>query len=173
MKEIFKFFSRGFLHSEKVWGFIFFTSILSVLSIALITLSFVFKEDTKTSYERVAVRFANVTVIADVAKTQDQKAKGLAGRVSLATEEGMLFPYDKADYHTFWMKGMKIPIDILWLRDGYVVDIAAYVQPPLNGERNLTIYKPKEPASEVLEVSAGFAEKYAITIGARYTFASL
>ena len=147
--------------------FIFFAIIFAGLSIA-----FSFFERSKNSYKKIAVVFPNITVTADVAETQEQKIKGLAGRAVLKENEGMLFLYDKPDYHTFWMKGMLIPIDILWLKDGYVVDIAENVPPP-NDEDDLPLYKPKEPASEVLEVSTGFARKYSITIGESYTLSAL
>ena len=143
-----------------------------IFGFVLLAFVFFFRDSFQKPYSKAAVIFPNITVTADVAETQEQKIKGLAGKTVLKENEGMLFLYDKPDYHTFWMKGMLIPIDILWIKDGYVVDIAENVPPP-NDEDDLPLYKPKEPASEVLEVSAGFARKYSITVGESYTLSAL
>ncbi|MCZ7625774.1 MAG: DUF192 domain-containing protein [Candidatus Methylomirabilis sp.] len=59
-----------------------------------------------------------VTITVEVARTRREQAKGLAGRSSLPKGEGMLFPFDAAEHRTFWMKGMLIPLDIVWIREG-------------------------------------------------------
>ncbi len=35
----------------------------------------------------------------------------------------MLFLFDKPDYYPFWMKGMKFPLDILFIRGSTIVSI--------------------------------------------------
>src|SRR5574337_1763101 len=71
-----------------------------------------------------------VTIRVEVARTAREQARGLGGRASLPRGEGMLFPFDAIERRTFWMKGMLIPLDIVWIREGKVVTINANIPPP-------------------------------------------
>lgn len=96
----------------------------------------------------------------EVATTAKQKEVGLSEKNSLAENQGMIFPFDKPDYYYFWMKNMKIPIDIIYVRDGKIVHVAKNQQPPENGNQNPPLIAPGEPADTVIEIKAGLAEKY-------------
>lgn len=103
----------------------------------------------------------------EMADTQDKRSKGLAGRTSLAQTEGMLFIFPKEGKYPFWMKGLTIPLDFIWIRGDKVVDISPNVDPPFPGqpEAFLTIYEPKENVDKVLEVQAGTIERLGIKPG--------
>ena len=51
----------------------------------------------------------------EVAKTEAEKLKGLQGRDSLESDEGMLFVYDEPQEVAFWMKDTHIPLDIIFI----------------------------------------------------------
>lgn len=51
----------------------------------------------------------------EVAKTEGEKLKGLQGRDSLDSNEGMLFIYDEPQDVAFWMKDTHIPLDIIFI----------------------------------------------------------
>lgn len=93
----------------------------------------------------------------EVADDATRRARGLSGRRSLAEGHGVLFPYASADRYGFWMFDMHFDIDIVWIRDGRIVDVThrAVHDPP--GE--LPIYRPRVPADLVLEVPAGTADR--------------
>ena len=74
----------------------------------------------------------------------------------------MLFPFDAAERRTFWMKGMLIPLDILWIREGKIVAIDANVAPPRSREAPAVV---SQVADTVLEVPAGFAQEMGISVG--------
>src|SRR5688572_25635147 len=65
----------------------------------------------------------------EVADTSAKRELGLGERESLPAGHGMFFPFEGAQRWVFWMKGMRFPIDIIWLRDGKVVDIHHHVAP--------------------------------------------
>ena len=109
----------------------------------------------------VTLRLGDAVVRAEVARTEETRQTGLGGRTSLAEGEGMLFVFDAAAEYSFWMKGMMMPIDIIWLRAGAVVDVAADVWP----DPALPTYRPRLPAEMVLEVPAGFAVQHGIRPG--------
>lgn len=111
---------------------------------------------------RVLVTIGSAMVDAEVADTDDARQRGLTGRDSLGQNQGLLFIFDKSDIYPFWMKGMRFPLDIIWIEDGRVVEIASQVPVPLVEPSAIT---PKAKADQVLEVNAGFTEANNITIG--------
>jgi uncharacterized membrane protein (UPF0127 family) len=103
-----------------------------------------------------------VTIDVEVARTPEAQAKGLGGRSSLEKGTGMLFPFDKPDYRIFWMNGMLIPLDILWVRGGRVAAIEAKIPPPA---ANTPLAAFSHVADLVLEVPGGYAHEMGIRVG--------
>lgn len=97
-------------------------------------------------------------VATEIARTFEQKARGLGGRDALAWGHGMLFPYERPDFLSFWMKDMRFSIDIVWIRDGRIVEIAHQV--PWSPEGPGPTLRPRELADAVLEVPAGYAQAH-------------
>ena len=65
------------------------------------------------------------------------------------------------------MKGMLIPIDIIWINDGKITQITKEVQPPAEGtaDRELPLLIPDGLVDYVLEVAGGFSEKNKVGVG--------
>jgi uncharacterized protein len=104
----------------------------------------------------------------ELAVTLQQRAQGLSGRPSLAPGTGMLFIFGSEGRHSFWMKDMRFPLDMVWISAEYaVVDITEDVPPPAPGQTTseLPTYMPAELAQYVLEINAGEAESADIHIG--------
>ena len=94
-----------------------------------------------------------------IAKTAKEKEIGLSKYENLSKDLGMLFPFEKPDYYSFWAKQMKFPIDIIYIKDGKIVTIYKNVTPPKKTTDELLIYKPTEPSNMVLEINAGLSQK--------------
>ena len=120
----------------------------------------------------VTVQINNVSLVAEIARDDASRLKGLSGRDALDSKGGMLFAFRSAGHHAIWMKGMKFSIDIFWIRNGAGVDLEEKVSvpPPEMNAALLPIYRPDVPAEFALETVAGFAKKHGITIGSRVTF---
>ena len=107
------------------------------------------------------VNIANVVFEVELAETPQEKTQGLAGREELCPQCGMLFIYNQENKYPFWMKGMLIPLDIIWInKNKKIVDYIEYAQP--QGARkiiDLPIYKPKEKAQYILELPGGTIKK--------------
>lgn len=102
-----------------------------------------------------------------VADTPASRERGLSGYGEIGIDEGMLFVFDTDSAHSFWMKDMLFPIDIIWLdAEGKVVHIERNVSP----ETYPASFTPDSAARYVLETQAGFSQKYDIQIGSRATF---
>ncbi len=105
---------------------------------------------------RAEVKINGQIFIADVVRDPQDRAQGLAGWERLAVNEGMLFLFEDEGEYGFWMKGMKFPIDIIWIRDNAIVAVDEYVFPePDVPDSELKVYLPPEPIDGVLEVGAG------------------
>lgn len=60
----------------------------------------------------------------EVARTEEEKVKGLQEKESLGEDEGMLFVYDEPQEISFWMKDTAIPLDIVFMdEDGEVISV--------------------------------------------------
>lgn len=109
------------------------------------------------------VEIGGKTVKVEIANDPAEMQKGLSGRESLEDGRGMLFVFGEQGQTAFWMKDMKFPLDIIWIQDETIVDIAANL-PPLAGDY-VSTYSPRVPANYVLEVNAGFAAEHGIKEG--------
>jgi hypothetical protein len=107
-----------------------------------------------------------IVIPSDIAETAIERARGLSGRAGLEKNSGMLFLFDTLDRHTMWMKDMRFPIDIVWIRNSHIVDLAEYARPESSlSDAMLTRYSPDVPAELVLELPAGFVKEHSILIG--------
>jgi len=114
------------------------------------------------------VCFKNVCVSAETASTPQDKQRGLMFRKTLGELSGMLFVNQREGPYPFWMKNTLIPLDIIWIsKDRKVAYIAKNVQPCLE---TCNPIKPDCPAQYILEVNAGFIDKYQIKIGQKLDF---
>ena len=105
-----------------------------------------------------------VVVTVELARTMEQKVRGLSGRPGLKPGQGMLFVYDRPQPIGIWMKDMRFPLDILWIRDGRVVQIERNA-PPLIPSGPELVYTAT--GDLVLEVPAGFTDAKKIRVGDR------
>ena len=101
----------------------------------------------------VTIRDRRVAV--EIADTPQEQALGLGERDDLPWDHGMLFPYERPGFRSFWMKGMRFSIDIIWIRDGRIVQIDPNV--PFEKGGNGPTLQPKSLIDAVLEVPAGYA----------------
>ncbi|OGE80290.1 MAG: hypothetical protein A2660_01140 [Candidatus Doudnabacteria bacterium RIFCSPHIGHO2_01_FULL_45_18] len=101
-----------------------------------------------------------------IADTQAERDQGLSGRAGLAQNEGMLFKFTRPGRYIFWMKGMQIPLDFIWIKGSQVAEITPNVQPePGVGADLLKTYQSWDLIDSVLEVNAGWAAKNNIRVG--------
>lgn len=134
-------------------------AICAVVIVVFITANVIGREQSK--YRDVFI--SNNKIVAELAVTEGQKTQGLSGRGDLAEGRGMLFVYDGYYIPRFWMKSMKFPIDIIWIKDDIVAGFAKNLPP--EGENPEQTYEPLTFVNYVLEVPAGYADRQGLKIG--------
>ncbi|MBW4454486.1 MAG: DUF192 domain-containing protein [Nostoc indistinguendum CM1-VF10] len=72
---------------------------------------------------------AGQTFNLEVAQTREQQAIGLMNRTFLPENQGMLFPQDAPSAVAFWMRNTLIPLDMIFVYQSTVIEIAQNVQP--------------------------------------------
>jgi uncharacterized membrane protein (UPF0127 family) len=108
---------------------------------------------------------ANQQINLEVARTPHQKEKGLMYRTSLAADRGMVFVYEPPQPVSFWMRNMKIPLDMVFLRNGQVKLLKVNV-PPCS-TNSCPIYETDIAIDQVVELRAGRAAQLGLKIGDR------
>jgi hypothetical protein len=97
-----------------------------------------------------------------VARTEGQRAKGLMYRNKMNENAGMLFVFSVSDIYTIWMKNTYIPLDVIWISDNHIVDMARL---DAQSKDKIPQYTSAQKANYVLELNAGITQKYNIKIG--------
>jgi uncharacterized membrane protein (UPF0127 family) len=114
-------------------------------------------------YKQVNVTIGGVDLVADIAETGDQRSRGLSVRDTLTEDEAMLFVFSEAREHSFWMKNMKFPIDIIWISEFHEVTHIEHSLEPCIPDEFCQTHKPDRNSLYVLETVSGFAQKYNVT----------
>lgn len=121
--------------------------------------------------EPVAVRFpeaeseaGEVKVLAELARRDADRERGLMFRTSLAEDAGMLFDFGGTrDVRHFWMHNTCVPLDMLFLDDdGFIVGIVENARPLDDTPRSVPC-----PSAYVLEVNAGWSRRHGVRAGQR------
>lgn len=109
------------------------------------------------------VEIGTQRIAVELAITPAEQALGLGERDALAWGKGMYFVYSQPGIYAFWMKGMRFPIDFVWIRDGRIVDLTPEV-PFEPGGHGPTV-RPRRAVDGVLELPAGFVRTSGWRIG--------
>lgn len=65
----------------------------------------------------ITIKIKNKEYKVDEARTLEQRKKGLQGVQKLPENEGMLFFFDPPEEVSMWMKGVDIPLDIIFFNE--------------------------------------------------------
>lgn len=103
----------------------------------------------------------------DIANTENSRSSGLSNRSTLRNKNGLLFVFDKLDKHTFWMKDMLIPIDMVFFDNNWeIILIESNLQP----SSFPNVFGDKIKSQYVLEINALEADSYGLQVGDRAIF---
>ena len=110
----------------------------------------------------------------ELAFTEEEQSKGLSDRDTLAETGGMLFVSDTMSHRSFWMKGCRFDLDLIYLdAEGAVVAThrMKMEKPRQRSESEvayydrLPTYDSGKPAQFVLELAAGQIDFLGLQVG--------
>lgn len=142
---------------------VFYFFIFLIITIATLISFLIFNSSKNISTVNVEIRGKNFEAF--VAKNPKDKEIGLSRFKNIKENQGMLFLFEKEDYYAFWMKDMKFPIDIIYIRENKIVDIYQNVKNPKDQYEKMEIIKPKEASDMVFEINANISKKNGLRIG--------
>lgn len=119
--------------------------------------------DNPAIKKNIFITINNHSWTAETVATPDEQELGLSNRESLPADHGMYFVFDNTAERTFWMKNMKFPLDIIWIKDDEVAGVDYGAMP--EGEMPTSFYYSKGAINRVLEINKGEAMKYNIKKG--------
>lgn len=127
---------------------------------------FIKTSNNNTSVANKTIILEGKEIIVEVARTNEERSKGLSNREKLDENSGMVFVFNKNSKPSFWMKDTKIPLDIIWINDDKIVSINKNVEPePNKKDSELKKYPAPSEIDYVLEVNGGFSDKNGIKAG--------
>ena len=122
-------------------------------------------------YEQATIVVGERPVRVEVARTTEEQTLGLGYRDGLEPDSGMLFVYEEAWEQSFWMKGMRFCLDIVWIEGGRIVGAMERICPAPAGapEDDIPRTRSPEPVRFVLEVPAGWLDAHGFAVGTQVT----
>ena len=104
--------------------------------------------------------------VVELARTPEQRQRGLMYRQDLAPDAGMLFVYASDGEVDMWMENTLLPLDMIFFAaDGRITKVAERTVP-----LSRATIGSDGPARGVLEVNGGTASRLAIKVGDRLTY---
>lgn len=97
----------------------------------------------------------------EIAESDYERQLGLMYRTEMTENQGMLFIFPYQTYQSFWMRNTKISLDMMFINEKRNIVTIHKNTTPLSDQS----YPSTEPAKYVVEVIAGFTDKFKIETG--------
>lgn len=119
-----------------------------------------------SEYRSAVIQLGDQTLQVQVPTSLRTQELGLGGRYTMRETEGMYWDLSTTLQPAFWMKGMRFPLDFIWLDGGKVVEVTTDVQ-PLSGpdQADPPVLRPAEVVDGVIEVVGGFVNRHDVHVG--------
>jgi hypothetical protein len=126
---------------------------------------FIYKINISDSQIKVVIN--QKEYLLNIAKTDEERSRGLAKFDTIKENEGMLFIFDVPGRYSFYMKGMKFNIDIIFLdQNKIVVDLYKNVKfQDYKNPYDYETYKPNFNSKYTIELKEGEIEKNGVKLG--------
>lgn len=97
----------------------------------------------------------------EIADNDYERQLGLMNRKEMKEDEGMLFIFPVQDYLSFWMRNTLISLDMIFVNDQKKI-VTIHKNTRILSDQS---YASSQPATYVVEVLAGFVDRYNIQVG--------
>ena len=114
----------------------------------------------ESTLERQQFKIGTYAIDAELARTAEERQRGLMFRESLAENQGMMFQFTQADHYCMWMKNTLIPLSIAFIDEhGKIINIE---EMRANSEQTTCA---KSKARYALEMNTGWYSQRQIMVG--------
>lgn len=147
------------LHMQYRYGLLLAVLVIVVLPVSSTSAQSVpWREDLQPVREEAAIMVGDDVLTVELSITISQQTLGLGYRNGLEDGTGMLFANESESPRSFWMRGMRFCIDIVWIEEGEITGAAESVCPEAEGTEigDYARYRSCVPVTFVLEVPAGW-----------------
>ncbi len=114
------------------------------------------------------IKVGSAEVLAEIARTEVERERGLMFRTSLEDGKGMLFVFDKDEMLSFWMKNTLIPLSLAYIAsDGtirQIVELEPQSLQPIRADRSVRY---------ALEMPKRWFERAGVRVGDRVDLGGL
>ncbi|MGC4191278.1 MAG: DUF192 domain-containing protein [Thermomicrobiales bacterium] len=169
--------SRGFLRRMRAAALVSLALVVGATSTAVAQSPVVppWQVTPEAPLQRADIVVGGTTLDVELALEGWQQQLGLGYRNGLESGTGMLFPSAAPQQRTFWMKGMRFCLDIIWIDDGAITGAAESVCPDVPGmaDRDRATFASPGPVTDVLEVPAGWLKEHGYGVGTAVTIPEL
>ena len=107
----------------------------------------------------------SVALDCEIAKGFFAKLKGLMSRDSLSKNSGMIFLFSFSGFRVFWMKNVKIPLDIIFINKN--LEVIMIYEAPVEKRFFYKKYWSSGFCKYVVECNMGFCKESNIVVGTK------
>ncbi len=119
-----------------------------------------FRKDGELTFQNKNKEFIS-SIDLEFAETAKERAQGLMYRTELAENQGMLFIFPSEEKQSFWMHNTVLSLDMIFVNSKLqIVTIHKNTKPYDDSS-----YPSTKPAQYVIEVNAGYTDKFGIKVG--------
>ena len=128
-------------------------------------------------FPRGTIKLDDKILVVQIADTDPFRVRGLSWQNELPYNEGMLFVFDGSGTRAMWMMGMQFNLDIIWFDEN--VNVVAIEKDVPQCKTTVEVVACREngvsgdDAKYVLEVTAGFVDKFNITENSKLELISI
>lgn len=114
--------------------------------------------------DQTRLQVGKATACVELARTAEERARGLSDRTALLNDNGMLFVFQTASRPGFWMRNTSLALSIAFIdAAGVITDIKSLT--PLSE----SLVRPSRPIIYALEMPRGWFAQNGIEVGDRVT----
>ncbi|MDP3148745.1 MAG: DUF192 domain-containing protein [Ignavibacteria bacterium] len=150
-------------------------AIAAIVVVAVFIITFIIPSSTSQKSEETEYTFMKegsltftdslnnpiTTIDIEIADTDDDRQNGLMYRKSMEINQGMLFIFPVQEMQSFWMRNTYTPLDMIFANADKKI-VTFHKNTKILSDQS---YASTEPAQYVVEVCAGFSDKYSLKIG--------
>ena len=110
--------------------------------------------------EAVSIKVGGAMVLAEIARTDVERQRGLMFRTKLEDGTGMLFVFDKDERLAFWMKNTVLPLSLAYIASDGTIRQIVDLEP-----QSLAGVQADRSVRYALEVPKGWFERAGVRVG--------